>query len=132
MYITQKINHVLGNVNEEQRDDGIELSVLGKHVQEVALHEVDGLVRQVVRYCKGRVARSWVGLIRPFGYKRLQGMFMQRGCVVRQEVVGKNGAVVQLVGCYVVACTYVLDCAFQWMKMKYRRTEVSDITCQST
>lgn len=67
MYIAQEVNHVVGHVDEEQRDDGVELTVLGEHVQEVALDELDGLVWPVVWHRQGRVARRRVGLMRPCG-----------------------------------------------------------------
>ena len=50
MYVAQEVNHVLRNVDEEQRNDGVELAVLGEHIQEVALDELDGLVWPVVRH----------------------------------------------------------------------------------
>lgn len=83
MYVAQEVNHVVANVDEEQRDDGVELTVLWEHVQEVALDELDGFVWPVVRHRYGRVARGGVGLVRPFGHEGLQGMLVQRGRVVR-------------------------------------------------
>lgn len=50
MYVAQEVNRVVRRVDKEQRDHSVELSVLGEHVQKVALDEFDGLVWPVVRY----------------------------------------------------------------------------------
>lgn len=50
MYVAQEVDHVRANVDEEQRDDSVEFTVPGEHVQEVALDELDGLVWPVVRH----------------------------------------------------------------------------------
>lgn len=53
MYVAQKVNHVIRHVDEEQRYDGVEVTVPGEDVQEVALDEFNGFVRPVVRHCHG-------------------------------------------------------------------------------
>ena len=83
MYVTQEVNHVLGNVDEEQRDNGVELTVLGENDQEVALDELDGLVWPVIRHRQGGVARGGVSLMCPFGHKGLQDVLVQRARMVR-------------------------------------------------
>ena len=83
MYVAQEVNHIIGNVNKEERDDSVELTILGEHLQEVAFDELDGLVWPVVRHSYGGVARGGIGLMRPFGHKGLQGVLIQRARVVR-------------------------------------------------
>lgn len=82
MDVAQEVDHVVGHVDEEQRDDGVKVSVLGEDVQEVALDELDGLVGPVVRHGEGRVARGGVGLMGPFGHEGLQGVLVQGAGVV--------------------------------------------------
>lgn len=82
MYVAQEVNHVIGHVDEEQRNDGVELIIPGEHLQEVTLDELDSLVGPVVRHSRGGVARGGVGLMSPFGHEWLQGVLVQRVCVV--------------------------------------------------
>lgn len=94
MYITQAVDHVVGYVDEEQRDDGVELFVLWEPFQEVALDELDGLVWQVVRHRHGGVPRGGVGLVSPFGNEGVQSVLVEGARVVCEEVVGQDGSVV--------------------------------------
>lgn len=76
MDVAQEVDHVLGHVDEEQRDDGVELLVLGEHFQKIALDELDSLVWPVIRHCYCRVASVGVRLMRPFGHKWMQGVLI--------------------------------------------------------
>ena len=68
MDVGQEVNHVRGHVDEEQRDDSVELAVPGEYLQEIALDELDSLVGPVIRHREGGVARGGLGLMRPFGH----------------------------------------------------------------
>lgn len=104
MNLRQEVNHVISDVDEEQRDDSVELALLRELLQEVALDELDGSIGPVVWHRQRRVPRGGIGLMRPLGDKGLQLMLVQRGRVVRQKVVGQDGAVVQLIGRDIVPC----------------------------
>ena len=83
MYITQEVNHVLGNIDKKQCDNSVELSILRKNVQKITLYELDRFVRPMIRHCQSGVARGGIGLMRPFGHKGLEGVLVQRARVVR-------------------------------------------------
>lgn len=77
MYVAQEVDQVIGHVDEEQRHHGIKLTVAGKHLQEITLDELDGLIRPVVGHRQGGVARRRIGLMRPLGCEGLQGVLVQ-------------------------------------------------------
>ena len=76
MDVAEEVDYILGHVDEEQSDDGVELLVLGEHFQKVALHELDGLVWPLIWHSYGRVASIWVGLMLPFCHKGMQGVLV--------------------------------------------------------